>query len=184
MMQQPPLRPLNWFWLILNRLCPFLALPAAPVRAAVPPGFAGKPIRELSLAPLGAASPRGSERCWLPLTGLLTPPAAVTGPRLAKPQSRPGRSRDHAFLLAGLHRFGEYLSGSPFTLVMFRNLLQVADPEWLLEIFFFRGRLQRLFSLARGKNAANLNLPSHPWYGGPQMIISSVCSRDPYLLTQ
>lgn len=182
-MQQPPLRPLNWFWLILNRLCPCPSTRVSPIWTAVPPGLVGKPVHGLSLAPLGATPSRGSGECWLPLAGLLPPPVAGGG-RPAKTQSRPGRTLDHAFLLAGLHRFGEYLSGSPFTLVMFRNLLQVADPEWLLEIFFFRGRLQRLFSLARGKNAANLNLPSHPWYGGPQMIISSVCSRDPYLLTQ
>lgn len=153
-----------------------------PSWAAVPPGLAGHPLRGLTLAPLGAVASPGAGGPWLPLAEL--PPATLNRPRPAKAQARPGRGLDHAFLLAGLHRFGEYLSGSPFTLVMFRNLLQVADPEWLLEVFFFRGRLQRLFSLARGKNAANLNLPSHPWYGGPQMIISSVCSRDPYLLTQ
>jgi hypothetical protein len=98
--------------------------------------------------------------------------------------SRSYRSLDHSFLVAGLHRFGEQLSGASFSLLVFRNLLEIAHPRWVLEVFSFYGRLSQLFSLSRSRNVLAISSPNHPWYGGAQIIVSSVCTRDPFLLTQ
>lgn len=45
-------------------------------------------------------------------------------------------------------------------------------------------RLSQLFKLAKSKNKILISSPSHPWYGGAKIIVSAVCSRDPFLLAQ
>lgn len=97
--------------------------------------------------------------------------------------SRVSRSLDHCFLTYGLLRFGEELSGAAFSLVLLKNLLETAHPLWVLEVYSLHSRLGQLFKLSRGRGRS-LGRPSHPWYGGAKMIVSSVCSRDPFLLAQ
>lgn len=123
------------------------------------------------------ATPRSQEA---PLGFLL---AAPTARRRYLP-SRATRSLDHAFLVSGLHRFSEHLGGAAFSLLLFRNILEIASSQWLLEVYFFHSRLNQLFRLARGRRASALNSPRHPWYGGAQAIVSAICTRDPFLLTQ
>lgn len=97
---------------------------------------------------------------------------------------RPLRSLDHCFLTSGLLRFGEELSGSAFSLLILRNLLETATPPWLLQVLFLYSRLAQLFKLSRARRPLSITSPGHPWYGGAQIIVSAVCSRDPFLLTQ
>jgi hypothetical protein len=103
------------------------------------------------------------------------------------PSTKYLRGKDHTFMVAGLHRFGEHLSGGPLNLLVFRNLLEVADPVWLLEIFYLYNRLNQLFNIARHSGTTSttgIDAPTHPWHSGAQTIVSSICSRDPSLLTQ
>lgn len=64
--------------------------------------------------------------------------------------------------MSGLHRFGEVLGGAPFNLLIFRNLLETAEPLWLLEVFYLYSRLSQLFSIGRTSNVANIMAPTHP----------------------
>ena len=98
--------------------------------------------------------------------------------------SKASRPLDHAFLISGLHRFGEALSGSAFSLLIFRNILETAHPRWILEMSFLHSRLAQLFSLSRARHPMSIDLPRHPWYGGARVLISAICHRDPFLLTQ
>jgi hypothetical protein len=97
---------------------------------------------------------------------------------------RTARPLDHCFLAYGLLRFGEELSGGAFSLLILRNLLETASAAWLMEVFFFHSRLAQLFKLSRARKPLSITSPGHPWYGGAQMVVSSICSRDPFLLTQ
>lgn len=98
--------------------------------------------------------------------------------------SRFNRAIDHSFLTGGLFRFGEELSGGAFSLLLLKNLLQTAHPLWVMEVFFLHSRLSQLFKLSRSRSRMLITSPSHPWYGGAKIIVSSICSRDPFLLTQ
>jgi len=75
---------------------------------------------------------------------------------------RASRALDHCFLVSGLMRFGEELSGSAFSLLILRNLLETASPAWLLEVFFLHSRLSQLFKLSRSKRPLSITSPGHP----------------------
>lgn len=94
------------------------------------------------------------------------------------------RKLDHSFLTKGLLRFGEELSGSAFSLLILKNLLATASPQWLIEVFRLHSRLFHLFKLLRSRRYIPVSSRRHPWYGGAKIIVSSVCSRDPFLLSQ
>lgn len=120
-------------------------------------------------------------------TGAQSPLGYNTSPVLPIRSFRSYRSRrslDHSFLASGLLRFGEEISGSSFSLLIFKNLLATAHPLWLLEVFFFHNRLAQLFRLSRSRRKLLISSPAHPWYGGAKIIVSAICSRDPFLLTQ
>lgn len=118
------------------------------------------------------AQPRG----WYPT------PVAPFGKTRAVATAQ--RTLEHAFLITGLQRFGETLTGYTFSLLIVKNLLAGAHPNWLFETFVLYSRLAQLFSLTRHRGATSLESPTHPWYGGAQTIVSSVCTRDPFLLAQ
>lgn len=137
----------------------------------------------LSISPQAPLQPRQIKSTFStmqPPEGLGIGPTFPRGGR----GSRFNRSIDHTFLVGGLFRFGEELSGGAFSLLLLKNLLQTAHPLWVMEVFFFHSRLSQLFKLSRSRNKLLITSPSHPWYGGAKVIVSSVCSRDPFLLTQ
>lgn len=181
---------LLWRWLLLPRLANPASRAALPSPLIVPSHAA--PLAAFEGVP--AVRPRGVLTTFLdreapfilPTPWARPPQRGSRGWRTTGCPARFGRTQDHSFLVAGLHRFGEQLSGASFNLLIFRNLLEAAEPRWLLEVFFLHSRLAQLFSLSRGRGgpATPLTQPTHPWYGGAQIIVSAVCSRDPSFVTQ
>lgn len=72
------------------------------------------------------------------------------------------RDYEHGLLVLGLQRFSEHLSGSAFSLVIFRNLVSVATPAWLIDMASFHYRLVQIFKLTRSKNPMSVLSPKHP----------------------
>ena len=181
----------HWQWLVLLKSSPVFRKSYGATRIITGENNHRHPLTLPCPLPL---------RGWLSfnLTNFLTKPKSIfyTQPgvgegavyfcygKRASRASRFNRSVDHSFLVAGVLRFGEELSGAPFSLLILKNLLQTAHPLWVLEVFFLHSRLSQVFNLSRSKNKMLITSPSHPWYGGAKIIVSSVCSRDPFLLAQ
>lgn len=93
------------------------------------------------------------------------------------------RSYDHGFLVLGLQRFGENMSGGQCSMLVYRNLVKVATEPWVVDMASFHARLVQIFNLSRIKNPKPVNSPRHQWYGGAKAVVSSIYARDPFILT-
>lgn len=113
----------------------------------------------------------------LPAAALNAAPAAAVADGVAP-------RVESAFIVAGLHRFGEALAGTAFSLILVKNMLRTASHAWALEAAMFQSRLAQIFYRAAGTSGKAIVAPRHPWHGGGKVIVSSVYGRDPFLLTQ
>lgn len=164
-----------------------------PAHASLPAAYRWLLIRRA--APRGLAPRRGPSAAtplrhphltrpprMRPVPGL---PASLLGNEEAGAhRARAKAGVDSAFVVAGLHRFGEALAGSAFSLILVKNMLQTASYAWALEAAVFQSRLAQIFYRAAGTSGKAIVAPRHPWYGGGKVLVSSVYGRDPFLLTQ